>query len=167
VRTTLEHTGSEFRIEKERIDAIITLSSGASIQGFFFVARASELSSGPERVGELLNSDSDFFPFEVHDAYGVHVVLYNRRHVLRVALSNDEARRVPGYEVATPRFVSVLLSNGHRMTGTVRVFRPEGRDRLSDWARHHDVFRYIETGKLNVLVNVAHVIEVREVAAHA
>ena len=80
-----------------------------------------------------------------------------------VALAENEARRDPGYDVATERFVSVLLSNGERVTGSVRVHRPEGRDRLSDWARHADAFRYVEMGKTAVLVNIAHVIEVSEI----
>jgi hypothetical protein len=90
-------------------------------------------------------------------------VLYNRQQVVMVALTDNEARRDPGYDVATERFVSLLLSSGARITGSVRVYRPEGRDRLSDWARHSDVFRYIEKGETVVLVNIAHVIEVSEV----
>ena len=80
-----------------------------------------------------------------------------------VALTENEARRDPGYDVATERFVSVLLSNGSRVAGSIRVYRPEGRDRLSDWARHSDTFRYVETGETTLLVNIAHVIEVSEV----
>jgi hypothetical protein len=157
---------SQVRVEKERADAIMTLSTGTSTHGCFFVARSGAHASGPERVSELLNSESDFFPFEVHDSHGVQTVLYNRRHVVLVALTNDEARRDPGYDFATSRPVAVVLSNGHRIVGSVRVYRPEGRDRLSDWAREPEVFRNIETGRLTVLVNVAHVIEVRETATN-
>jgi hypothetical protein len=154
---------SEFRIEKERIDAVITLSNGDSAPGHFFVARASARTPGPERVGELLNAEPGFFPFETLDGHGTRTVLYNRRQVIMVALAENEARRDPGYDVATERFVSVLLSNGQRVAGSVRVHLPEGRDRLSDWARHADTFRYIEMGEALLLVNIAHVLEVREV----
>jgi hypothetical protein len=158
-----EPAASEFRVEKERIDALITLSNGDSAPGHFFVARASAHTAGAERVGELLNAETGFFPFETLDGRGTRTVLYNRRQVIMVALSEQEARRDPGYDVATERFVSVLLSNGRRVAGSVRVYRPEGRDRLSDWARHADRFRYIETGETTLLVNIAHVIEVSEV----
>lgn len=154
---------SEFRIEKERIDAVITLSNGDSAPGHFFVARASAHTAGPERVGELLNAEPGFFPFETLDGHGTRTVVYNRRQVIMVALAENEARRDPGYDVATERFVSVVLSNGTRLTGSVRVHRPEGRDRLSDWARHADTFRYVETADALLLVNIAHVIEVSEV----
>jgi hypothetical protein len=158
-----EAAASEFRVEKERIDALITLSNGDSAPGHFFVARNSAHSAGPERVGELLNAEAGFFPFETLDGHGTRTVLYNRRQVIMVALSEQEARRDPGYDVATERFVSVLLSNGRRITGSVRVYRPKGHDRLSDWARHADCFRYIETGETTLLVNISHVIEVSEV----
>ena len=154
---------SEFRVEKERVDALITLANGDSAPGHFFVARNSAHTAGPERVGELLNAERGFFPFETLDGDATRTVLYNRRQVIMVALHENEARRDPGYDVATERFVSVLLSNGARVAGSVRVYRPAGRDRLSDWARHPDTFRYIETGDTTLLVNIAHVIEVSEV----
>jgi hypothetical protein len=158
-----EEAVSEFRVEKERIEAIVTLSNGGSRPGAFFVAKASAHSVGPERVGELLNAETGFFPFEIQDVGGRRTILYNRPQVVMVALGENEARRDPGYDVATERFVSVLLSNVHRVSGSVRVYRPEGRDRLSDWARHMDVFRYIEATDMTLLVNISHVIEVSEV----
>ena len=158
-----EPAASEFRVEKQRIDALITLANGDSAPGHFFVARNSAHTAGPERVGELLNAEAGFFPFETLDGHGTRTVLYNRRHVIVVALADNEARRDPGYDVATERFVSLLLSNGERVIGSIRVYLPAGRDRLSDWARHAEGFRYIEIGHTTLLVNIAHVIEVSEV----
>ena len=74
-----EHATSGFLVEKERINAVITLSNGGSTQGHFFVARGSAHSSGPERVGELLNAETGFFPFELGDPGANRTVLYNRR----------------------------------------------------------------------------------------
>ena len=45
----------------------------------------------------------------------------------------------------------------------MRVYRPEGRDRLSDWTRQPETFRYVETDDTTVIVNVAHIVEVSEV----
>ena len=155
---------SEFRIEKTRSDATITLASGDTVRGCFFVAGSSARSAGPERVGDLLNAESDFFPFEIHEGSLRRTSLFNRNQVVTVTLSENEARQDPGYDVATRRAVSLRLSNGHRLAGSVRVYRPEGRDRLSDWARHPDQFRYVEADKSTFLVNVAHVIDVHEVS---
>jgi hypothetical protein len=159
----IEQTGSEYRVQKERIDAIITLSNGRSSPGFFWVARASAHYAGPERVGELLNAESGLFPFGVDDGDGPRTVLYNRQQIVMVSLADNEMRRDPDYQVATERLVSVLFSNGQRLTGAVRIYRPAGRNRLSDWARQPDSFRYIETADMTLLVNIAHVVEVHEV----
>ena len=159
-----ERVLSEFRIEKRRTDAVVTLSSGLTTQGCFFIAGGSARHAGPERVAELLNSEPGFFPFEIHFVGRTYTVLYNRNQVLMVALTDNEARGDPGYDVATRRFVSILLSNGQRIVGAVRVYRPEGRDRLSDWARQPEPFRYFETADgMTLIVNVAHIIEVNEV----
>jgi hypothetical protein len=155
---------SEFRVEKRRTDATVTLSTGLSERGCFFVAGGSPLHDGPERVGDLLNSEQAFFPFEIHGAEGIRTVLYNRAHVVTVVVGDDEASRDPGYGVATQRLVSALLSNGQRVVGTVRVYRPAGRDRLSDWAVQPETFRYIETRDMTIIVNVAHIVEISEVS---
>ena len=151
---------SGFRVEKQRADAVITLTSGSWVSGHFFLAQASPTISGRERVGELLNAETGFFPFE---AEGGSTVLYNRDHVITVEVFDDEARRDPGYGIATARTVSILLSNGQRLRGSVRVYRPPGRDRLSDWARHGPRFRYLEGEHSTFLVNVDHIVDVREV----
>ena len=154
---------SEFRVEKQRVDAIITASSGQSTRGCFFTAGSGRLHEGRELVGELLNGETGFFPFEVHEDGSTRTVLYNRAHVILVSLTENEEERVPGAAVATRRFVSILLSNGQRVVGFVRVYQPEGRDRLSDWTRQPDIFRYLETGDLMLLVNAAHIVDVSEV----
>ena len=155
---------SEFRVEKLRTRASLALSTGDVVHGFFFTASAGTHAVGPERVGDVLNAEPGFFPFEVHEAGAVRTVLYNRRHVVTVAVGENEAARDPGYEVATRRLVEVGLSDGRRVVGSVRVYRPEGRDRLSDWARQPEQFRYLETDAGTLIVNTDRVIEVSEVA---
>lgn len=157
---------SEFRVEKARADAVLTLSDGTSVHGCFFVAGASPTHVGPERVKDVLTSETGFFPFEVGDASGERTVLYNRAHVVMVRLATDhEPRLDPGFEVATRRSVSVLLSSGTRIPGTVRVYRPQGRDRLSDFARSSETFRYVEIPDGTLIVNVAHIVEISETTA--
>ena len=87
---------SRFRIDKAKADALISLTYGNPLRGCFFVAHASARLVGPEPVGELLNGETDFFPFELHDAAGIRAVLLNRRHVVTVALADNEAQRQPG-----------------------------------------------------------------------
>ena len=134
------------------------------MRGCFFVAGGSARHVGPERVGDVLNAETGFFPFEIHEAERTHTVLFQRNHVVMVALADNEARREPGYGVATRRLVSLLLSSGRQVVGAVRVYQPQGRDRLSDWAQSGERFRYVETTAATLIVNIDHVVEAREVA---
>ncbi len=155
---------SEFRIEKARTDGTLLLSTGAFIPGSFFVAGSSATHPGPETVKELLDAERGFFPFEVRRPNGEkQTTLYNRDHVIYVELvGNEEAQLDPGYDVATRRTVSMLCATGVRLKGMVRVYRPQGRDRLSDFARSAEQFRYLETLDVTYLVNVRHLIELVE-----
>jgi hypothetical protein len=149
-----EHEASEFRFEKRRVEATVSLVGGEIARGFFFVAG--------ERVGDLLNQEGGFFPFEILLAEGSQTVLYNRAHVISVELSEPEAARDPGYTVAKRRDVWVMLTDGRRIRGVVRVYRPEGRDRLSDWARQRETFRYVDAGESTLILNAAHIVAVTE-----
>jgi hypothetical protein len=154
---------SEYRVEKHRSRATLTLTTGETIRGSFFVAASGVRVPGRERVGDILNAESGFFPFEIDDERGRRTVLFNRTQVIAVVVSDDEARRDPGYQVAPERRVSLRLANGTALAGSVRVYRPEGRDRLSDWARQADAFRYVETSDATVIVNISHIVEVSEI----
>ena len=56
----------------------------------------------------------------------------------------------------------MLMSNGTRLHGAVRVFRPQGRDRLSDFTRAGETFRYLEAEHATYIINVQHVVELAE-----
>jgi hypothetical protein len=157
---------SQYRIEKRRTAATLTLTTGATVRGCFFLAAGRARHGGPERVADLLNAESGFFPFEMNGGTSPYTVMYNRSHLVVVTLLEDtiEARLEPGYAVATERDVRMVLSNGETVVGHVRVYRPSGRDRLSDYARLNEAFRYVETDGGTRIVNSAHIVELREIA---
>lgn len=154
---------SEFRIEKRRAEAALTLATGTTVRGCFFLAGSSATHAGPERVADLLNAETGFFPFEL-TTDRPHTVLYNRTQIVMVRLLDEsvEVQLDPGYNVATERDVHMLLSNGGTIEGKVRVYRPSGRDRLSDYTRAPECFRYVETADGLVIVNALHIVELRE-----
>ena len=49
---------SDFRVEKSRAEATLTLSNGMSVRGFFFVSGNSRTHQGPESVKDVLNSET-------------------------------------------------------------------------------------------------------------
>jgi hypothetical protein len=149
-----DQPSSAFRFEKRRVEAVVTLVGGESARGFFFVAG--------QRVGDLLNQETGFFPFEIQTGDGGQTVLYHRPHVISVEVFESEAPRDPGYAVAKRRDVWIMLSDGRRIRGVVRVYRPEGRDRLSDWTKQPETFRYVDAGDTTLVINAAHIVAVTE-----
>jgi hypothetical protein len=150
---------SQFRVEKRRVAAELTLSSGVRLNGCFFLSGSSATHAGPERVADLLNSEGGFFPFETGAA--CDTVLVNRAHLVAARLvgATDEVRLDSGYDVATVRLVTMKLVTRLELHGSVRVYRPEGRDRLSDYARSPELFRYLESPEGVFVVNTAHIVE--------
>lgn len=146
------------------MEAALTLTSGVIVRGWFFLSFSRATQSGPERVADLLNAELGFFPFELAGDTAPGTVLYNRSQVVVVTLLEDavEAQLDPGYAVAPEHEVRMLLSTGRTVDGRLRVYCPVGRDRLSDSTRAPEMFRYIETDGATVIVNSAHIVELRE-----
>ncbi len=99
----------DFRVEKRRAEAELTLSTGTRVKGAFFLAAFSARHSGPERVSDLMNGEQQFFPFEVASTADPRTVLFiNRAHVTTIALPSNatEAQLDPGYDLALKRRVS-------------------------------------------------------------
>jgi hypothetical protein len=154
---------SRFKVEKERVAASLTLATGQTVTGCFFVLGSLNNAVGRERVGDLLNAEDGFFPFQHDDGTTGQ---YNRAHVVlvRLPVGVDEETLEPGYDVAQRRNVVLTLSNGARIDGAVTVYGPVGYDRLSDYTRRARHFRYVVTPFGSVIVNADHIVEVIEKA---
>jgi hypothetical protein len=154
-------SSSDLRVEKTRAEATLTLSNGSTVRGSFFVSHHSRTHREPERIKDVLNGETGFFPFEISGT--PLTVLYNREHLVLVELTGtDDPRSDVAYDVATERMVVLLLSTGTRLRGTVRVYRRHGADRLSDFARAGETFLYLEAPSTTYLFNVRHVLELAE-----
>jgi hypothetical protein len=160
---------SQYRVEKRRVGAELTLTSGPRRTGCFFLTPAQASPARTERVADLLNAEAGFFPFDIASPAPAETVLVNREQVVYVKLiePSNEPQLDAGYDVARERRVEMLLSNGERLHGAVRVYCPEGRDRLSDYARSTLRFRYVETPAAIFVVNASHIVELREEARAA
>ena len=152
---------SEFLVEKRRESADLTLVTGATVSGVFFLGASSPLHTGPERVGDVMNHEAGFFPFGTAG----ETTLINRAHVVKVALPTQiiEAQLDSGYDVATRKQIKVVLTTGETITGHVVVYRPRGHDRLSDYALIDERFRYVELADRTLLINSAHIVALTEV----
>jgi hypothetical protein len=139
----------QFRVDKDRVAASLTLATGHTVTGCFFVLGSLNNAVGHERIGDLLNAEDGFFPFQRDDGTTAQ---YNRAHVVfvRLPVGVDEEALEPGYDVAQRRSVIMTLSTGARIDGTITVYGPAGH------------FRYVVTPFGSVIVNADHIVEVVE-----
>ena len=128
--------------------------------GCFFVV-TSLTHGGPERVGDLLNGALGFFPFQHDDG---STAQYNRTQLVMVRLpvGVSEEELEPGYTVAQRREVSITLSTGTIVDGSVLVNGPEGQQRLSDYVRGAKQFWYVMTAGGTLIVNSSHIVALVE-----
>jgi hypothetical protein len=113
---------SRFKVEKDRVAASLSLTAGQMVTGCFFVLASLATAVGRERVGDVLNSEDGFFPFQRDDGTTAQ---YNQSHVVFVRLPAgvDAESLEPGYDIATRRRnVVMILSTGARIDGTVAVW---------------------------------------------
>ena len=154
---------SQFRFEKHQVAASLILSTGAMRHGCFFVV-TSLTHGGPERVGDLLNGDLGFFPFQHDDG---STAQYNRTQLamVRLPVGVSEEELEPAYAVAQQREVSITLSTGTIVDGSVLVNGPEGQQRLSDYVRGSKQFWYVMTSGGTLIVNSSHIVALVEKVA--
>ena len=152
---------SQYRFDKIRVPAELSFTQGPPVSGSLFVAGSAFDHDGPERVEELLNARPGFLPFQREDG---STALYNRLHIVVVRLGEEvqEVQSDPGFNVVKKRRVRMLLSTGESVAGIVPIYRPPGRDRLSDYSQIDEPFRYLVTPQRTLLVNSAHIVELME-----
>jgi hypothetical protein len=151
---------SQFRFKKNQVAASLVLSTGIIRHGCFFVF-ASFTHGDPERVGDLLNSERGFFPFQHDDGTTAQ---YNRSQLVMVRLPPgvDEVELEPDFAIAMRRQVKVTLSTGAVVDGTVLVNGPAGHERLSDYVRASKQFWYVLTSNGTLIVNSGHIVALAE-----
>ena len=154
---------SEYRFEKRRAAAVVTMVGGEVARGSFFTP-AIRPAATAENVSRTCSTPKRaFFPSKWKAPTSRGPSCYNRSHLISAEIFDNEAGLDPDYAVASRRPVSILLSNGRRIEAFVRIASPAGRDRLSDWTRLPEVFRYVEFGDSILIVNAAHIVAFTEV----
>jgi translation initiation factor IF-2 len=127
-------------------------------------------------VPEEFGGDSPFVPVSAKTGAGIDALLEQvllQAEVLELKAAADamarglviEAQLDAGYNVAVRRHIKMVLTTGEAITGHVVVYRPPGRDRLSDYARSDEHFRYLEVADRTLLINAAHIVALTEVKA--
>lgn len=135
------------KISVETRSVKIILSNGAEVSGETFLQLHGVHQEGLQRIGEVLNSDENFFP--VRGANGVELI--NLEQVVSVSTAAEEEFD-PLLELGEEHHIEVEPSHGETLQVRIFVNLPGGQTRVKDFLNqesrflhflHHDQILYI------------------------
>ncbi|PLY03203.1 MAG: hypothetical protein C0624_07165 [Desulfuromonas sp.] len=123
------------RISKETCNVLFSLSDGREVWGEVFLDLYGALHSGPQRVGELLNSDEPFIPIKTDE--GMMLIHLQQLVSAQVAadIELDELMTLGEHYRVT---VQTVL--GKSIDAEVYVNLPEGGRRVKDFMNRSQGF---------------------------
>ena len=136
------------RISKDTCNVLFSLADGREIWGEVFLNQFGELHGGPQRVGELLNSDEPFIPIKT--AEGTLLI-----HLMQLVSAQVEAE-VELDELMTlgeHYHVKVQTVLGKSIEAEVYVDLPEGGRRVKDYMNRSQGFLRFVVGDQVLYLN--------------
>jgi hypothetical protein len=143
------------KVEKLPVEVTMIMLGGEELTGTIYLDMHSRHHAGPERMEDVLNSQTRFIPLMLPDG---RMVLLNRLRIItghcrqRVADEYEEMTR----ELLTDHAVTIRLSDGRTINGAIRTDLPKEHARLSDLLNHPEDFVRVIDGEIEYFVNRAY-----------
>ena len=142
---------SEYRIEKERLQVVVTTTAGERIPGELFVQAYTRYRMGREEPRDVLNDHEPFFPLATLEEGTFLLAKDNVREVEVAGEMDDDIATTIG---ARAQEIEIVLSGGIVRTGAIFLEVSSDRPRLLDFLnRVHDRFLTLHTPDGVRLVN--------------
>jgi hypothetical protein len=150
-------THNDYRIEKERLAAVLVTVGGETITGELFVQASPRNRYGREEAADILNSAEPFFPISTTDGDMLLIAKDRVREMeARDPTSADEWR------IGAPATVEVHLTGGAVHIGNVYLDSLSGRTRVLDYLnRVGERFLLLYTPRGTLLLNRTFIERVR------
>ncbi len=148
---------NEYRIEKDRLAAVLVTVGGERVAGELFVQASPRNRYGREEAADILNSAEPFFPMLTSDGQ-LFLVAKDRVRELesRDPMPTDE------WQIGAPATIEVMLTGGSVHQGNVYLESLSGRTRVLDYLnRVGERFLLLYTTRGTVLVNRSFIERVR------
>jgi hypothetical protein len=147
----------EQKIVKNRRQVLFTLADGSTVEGKVFLSLYEACHEGPQRVGELLNSDDGFIPVETAGCM-THLNIINIVTAQTPLIEEgDELMRL-GEQYR----VQITTALGTVIEGQVFVNLPHDRNRVSDYLNQRDRFCRVFLAEKIVYVGTRFILSVRD-----
>ena len=148
---------NDYRIEKDRLAAVLVTVGGERVAGELFVQASPRNRYGREEAADILNSAEPFFPMLTSDGQ-LFLVAKERVRELesRDPMPTDE------WQIGAPATIEVMLTGGGVHQGNVYLESLSGRTRVLDYLnRVGERFLLLYTTRGTVLVNRSFIERVR------
>ncbi|MDI2099046.1 hypothetical protein [Ruicaihuangia caeni] len=129
----------ELRVPKRRTPVELVLADGTHRNVLVFLAESAARHSGPERLSDLLDGESEFIPAVDASTDAVFFLSCQSVAVARVD-SSVEGDDVGQHTVSTEHEVELTLVGGVKLRGLVAYVMPPDRSRLTDYLNSESRF---------------------------
>lgn len=143
------------KVEKLPVEVTLIMLGGEELTGTIFLDMHSRHHGGPERMDDVLNSQTRFVPLVLKDG---RTVLLNRQRIITAHCGTRECSDYELYaqELLTDIKVTIRLSDGRTIAGAVRIELPREHARLSDLLNRPEDFVRVLDCTTDYFVNRAY-----------
>lgn len=148
---------NDYRIQKERLAAIVVTLGGERIAGELFVQASPRKRYGREDAADILNSAEPFFPMLTTNG---ELLLIAKDRVREV--ESPDVSSADEWQIGAPATIEVMLTGGAIHSGNVYLESLSGRTRVLDFLnRVGERFLLLFTSRGTVLLNRSFIERVR------
>lgn len=144
---------SVYRVEKSELPVVVFQADGSVMKGVVFLSATAYSHMGQQTLHDLLKEPGDFFPFRSEDG-GFCVT--NKQTITHIRFEppeqEDDYQSLGDHEDVDIKFVG-----GEKLSGTVIIEMPEGRNRLFDFINAMEGFFLLQNQEAHYMVNVSQV----------
>ena len=144
------------KVPKKKVPLIVNFVGEKSIRGNIFLCSQSPFRVGEELVIDLLNEEDPFFPFEIENPPSIRFI--SKRNIMSADTSEDSASEEG---VGKKEEITVLLSDGQKLSGELLIEQPEHKSRVLDFFNSKEKGFFKLSNKTEIhYVNIEHVDQV-------
>jgi hypothetical protein len=147
-------------VTKRLVPVRVRLTTGRQIAALVQCSEQAERRLGRERVKDLLNGDDALLP--LWNELAQASTLVNKRFIELVELVEPDLARDGEPDLTTHRPVTLLLSSGSGLRGSLLVSTPPSQERTLDFLNRGERFFYLDTETVTQIVNLEHVVTVTD-----
>lgn len=146
------------KIEKKIRQVSLMLSDQSTIEGYVFLSLYEVTHSGPQNLGDLLNSEEKFIPIKTDKG----IALVNLNHIIQARI-DSEGESDDLMKMGSSYSICANMSIGAPVEGDIFISLQDGRfGRVKDYANLPFSFLRLFQPKLVIYVNQGYIISIHD-----